>query len=413
MPTRQLRSQLFAALGAAVLASTSCVQSQAAIDGCDQAIESVRRGALVTPQDARAWSTLPECGAPGGLAAREAWTSLRTVSDTARLAKVFDHLRSFRDSSLFGAARTVLLDTAATAPARVYSAMLVVAQVRPLAEPDYRVFSTTGPHDACLAPSVRDRRVHDGAPLPAHTSGDVDSAALRVMVDRSAPQPVRNAARCMYDTMAGENRIMASVPPAPSVTGHVRESAGRLDNVRTLVSDTAQRPARRRSHARARTDSIRGRIGHAGGGGCLFQQPYLETSTGKLFRLDGSRRLIHQLPGFSDGRHPFLQLVGVDIVAFGREDHSPPHPVNLPYPLLTVDSFFVRARQETPVRDGILRRGARGDVLELRDGLRLPVANLPPALQKADGMRVWIGEPLGAPTITGVMDPNFRVECAE
>jgi len=26
---------------------------------------------------------------------------------------------------------------------------------------------------------------------------------------------------------------------------------------------------------------------------------------------------------------------------------------------------------------------------------------------------VWIGEPLGAPAIAGVIDPGFRVDCAE
>ena len=142
-------------------------------------------------------------------------------------------------------------------------------------------------------------------------------------------------------------------------------------------------------------------------------QPYLATTGAERFRLDGARRLRRQLPGFPDGWHPFHQLVGLDVVVFGRKSHPPPHPLYPSYPLFTVDSFSVRARQETRVHDGILRRGARGDVLETRDGRRLAVANLPPALQKADGMRVWIGEPLGAPTIAGVMDPEFRAECPE
>jgi hypothetical protein len=87
--------------------------------------------------------------------------------------------------------------------------------------------------------------------------------------------------------------------------------------------------------------------------------------------------------------------------------------VNLPYPLFTVDSFSVRARQETAVHDGILRRHPHGDVLETRDGRRLPVASIPSELQKADGMRVWIGEPLGAPKVAGVIDPDFRIDCPE
>jgi hypothetical protein len=343
------------------------------------------------------------------------WTSLRAVSDTVRLAKAFDHLRSFRDSSLFGAARAVLLDGAATAPARVFSAMLVVAQVRPLAEPDYLVFSTTGPHDPCVTSSVWDRPVRDGAPLSAHATKEVESAAIRVMVDRSAPPPVRNAARCMYDTMTGESATFPRPHSAPSVTGHVSASAGGLDGALPLVRDTTRRFVRPASNARAsaRADSIVGHIGLTGGGGCLFQQPYLETAAGERFRLDGSRRLSLQLPGFPAGPYPFHQLAGLDVVAFGRASQTPPHPVNLPYPLFTVDSFSIRARQETRLHDGILRRGTRGDVLETRDGRRLPVANLPPALQNADGLRVWISEPLGAPTVAGVIDPDFRVECAE
>ena len=144
-----------------------------------------------------------------------------------------------------------------------------------------------------------------------------------------------------------------------------------------------------------------------------MQQAYLETSASKRFRLDGSRRLVDQLPGFPAGSHPFHQLQGLEVVAFGRESHPPPHPVNLPYPLFTVDSFLVRARQETRVHDGVFHHEPHADVLVTRDGRRLPVANILPALQKADGMRVWIGEPLGAPAIAGVIDPGFRVDCAE
>lgn len=407
--------KLLAAFGAAMLVSAACARSPASADGCDEAIETAQRGELASPQDERAWSTLPGCGAPGGVAARHAWTSLRTTSDTARLANAFEHLRTFRDSSVFGAARAVLLDGTATAPSRVYSAMLVVAQVRPLSQPDYHVFSTTGAHDPCVAASVWDRPVRDGAPLPAQANREVDSAFFRVLADQSAPQSVRNAARCMYDTITGGSITPASARPAPNVTGYVMESAGRLDAARTLARDTTRRSARRASHAQASTpaDSIRGRIGLGGGGGCVMQQAYLETSEGERFRLDGSRSSFRQLPGFRAGHHPFHQLVGLEVVAFGRESKPTPHPAYLPYPLLAVDSFFVRARQETRLYDGILRRGARGDVLVTRDGRRLPVAGLPPALQQADGMRVWIGEPLGAPTIAGVMNPDFRVDCPE
>ena len=409
--TMQMKSRLLAALGATLLASTACAP-RASDSGCDHAIETVRRGQLASPQDDSVWSALPGCGAPGGLAARDAWTSLGAVSDTVRLAKAFEHLRSFRDSSLFGAARRVLLDSAANAPARVYSAMLVVAQVRPLAEPDYDDFSTTGPHDTCVAASVWDRSVRDSAPLPAHAIKEVESAALSTMAGRSAPQPVRNAARCMYDTVRGERVVFG---PPPAVTEHVRESAGRLDAVRTVGHDSARRLVRPASHARASVpvERIRGRIALAGGGGCAKQQPYLETIGGRRVRLDGSRRLHQQLLGFADERLSFHQLAGLDVVVFGREGRPAGHAENLSDPLFTVDSFSVHARQGTRVHDGILRRSARGDLLETRDGRRLPVANLPPALQRADGRRVWIGEPLGGPTVAGIMDPAFRIDCKE
>jgi hypothetical protein len=410
-----MKSKLLAAVGAAMLVSAACARTPASADGCDEAIETVQRGHLAPPQDERAWSTLPGCGTHGGLAARDAWTSLRTVSDTARLAKAFEHLRTFRDSAVFGAARTVLLDSAATAPSRVYSAMLVVAQVRPRSEPDYHVFSTTGGRDPCVAASVRDRPMRDGAPLGAQARREVDSAFFGVLADQSAPQSVRNAARCMYATTNGESSIAAGALPAPNVTGYVMESAGRIDAARSLVRDTTRRSARRASQARTNTpaDSIRGRIGLGGAGGCVMQQAFLETSEGERFRLDVSRSSFRQLPGFRAGHHPFHQLSGLEVVVFGRESKPLTHPSYLPYPQFTVDSFFVRARQETRVYDGILARGARGDVLVTRDRRRLPVAGLPPALQQADGMRVWIGEPLGAPTIAGVMDPDFRVDCPE
>ena len=65
------------------------------------------------------------------------------------------------------------------------------------------------------------------------------------------------------------------------------------------------------------------------------------------------------------------------------------------------------------VHEGVLRRSPRGDVLETRDGRRLPVANLPRSLGSADGVQLWIAEPLGAPTSAGIIDPNDRSRCGE
>ena len=391
--------RIAAALGASLLLVTSCAQSQPSADGCEHVIEVVRRGESA-PRESRAWSVLPGCGAAGGVAARDAWKSLRSVSDGARIAQVYDRLRSFRDSSLFWAARTVLLDSAATAEARVSSAMLVVAQLVEHAAPDYRVFSTTESHDACTIGSATNRSPRHGAPLPMDARALAQSAALRVIASASAPPEVRNAARCMYDATEQDGSVLARSTPVPGAVTHLSESAGRLDTVRArsveFTRPRVPRPVRRRM--RQSTDSIRGVVGLAGGGGCATSQPYLETSAGKRVGLDGPRDV-------------FSQLLGREVVVFGRQTDLPRHPLYLPHPLFAADSFFVRAYEGRRVHDGILRRSQRGSVLETRDGRRLPVANLPRALEKAAGKRVWIGEPLGTPAIAGVIDPDLR--CAQ
>jgi hypothetical protein len=395
-----MKLPVVAVLGAVVLVVTSCAQSQASVNDCERAIEVVRRGQPAS-QEERAWTTLPSCGAEGAVAARDAWTSLRSVADSSLIAKVYDRVRSFRDSSLFGAARAVLLDSTATAEARVSSAMLVVAQLYDDADPDYRVFSTTGAHDVCAIGSTTDRSRRDGAPLPPHARALAESTALRVLTDASAAQPVRNAARCVYDAVAPDGSVLAQRTPAPNPAEHVSESAGRLDSARTSSVRDTQPRARPRSprRMRQRVDSIRGVVAfEGGGGGCVVSQPYLETSAGTRVGLDGSRDVISQ-------------MTGRELVVFGRETDLPHQPVYLPHPLFTVDSFFVRAYEGKRVHDGILRRGPRGHVLETRDSGRLPVANLPRALEKADGMRVWIAEPLGTPTVAGVIEPAQKLRC--
>jgi len=389
-----------AALGAAVLVMTSCTPSQASLDGCAQAIEVVRHGEPAARQE-RAWATLPSCGAAGALAARDAWTSLRSVSDSARIARAYDGMRSFRDSSVFAAARTLLLDSAATPEARVSSAMLVVAQLVERADPDYHVFSTTGAHDVCAMARATEQPPRYGAPLPPNARALAESTALGVLATAGAPQSVRHAARCTYDAVNRDDGVLVEMTSTPSDAAHLSESAGRLDSVRVASAVIAPPRARRRLRPklRQRVDSMRGVVDWSGGGGCVMQQPSLQTSAGKRVRLDGSRDI--------------SQLLGREVVVFGRETDPSRHSLAVPYPLFSVDSFFVRSYEGRRVHDGILRRGPRGDVLEMRDGRRLPVANLPSALEKANGMRVWIAEPLGTSTIAGTIDPSFRQECTE
>jgi len=127
---------------------------------------------------------------------------------------------------------------------------------------------------------------------------------------------------------------------------------------------------------------------------------YLTTAAHKTVTVDGSRDI-------------FSQLIGKDVVVFGKRRNPPPGHPYLSHPIIKVDSFLVRAHDAKPARDGILRRRPTGDMLQVRNGRRLPIANLPGALAKADGMRVWIAGPLGSPASAGVIDPKHRYFCAE
>jgi hypothetical protein len=115
----------------------------------------------------------------------------------------------------------------------------------------------------------------------------------------------------------------------------------------------------------------------------------------KAVILEGSRAL-------------YEQVRGIEIVVFGRRRVGP-----LPWPVQDVDSFFVRALDGVPALDGTLRRDRGRDMLELRDGRRLPIGRLPDRLANADGMRVWIAGPLDAPIAGGIIDPVAKLECDE
>jgi hypothetical protein len=264
------------------------------------------------------------------------------MPDTSRIAKLYDRVRKLRDSSLFEASRALLADRAATAESRVFSAMLVASQLVDRADPDYRVFATTGPHDACAIASATDRSIRAGTPLPSTASDEARSTALRVLTNESDPAAVKNAARCMYEALQRDERGYAQTPPTPAGGTHVTESSGRVDSahVRAAADTRPRARPKRRPHVRASADSVRTIAGPA--------------RTTECVRRGGNR-----------------------------------------------------------VHDGILRKSPRGDVLETSDGRRLPVANLPPALDRADGLRVWVAEPLGAPASAGIVDPSYAAGCAD
>jgi hypothetical protein len=146
--------------------------------------------------------------------------------------------------------------------------------------------------------------------------------------------------------------------------------------------------SRRRNTPRAQRDSMRGIVALAGPA---------PTPIVSLILKDGSSpRLVSLLPMAT-----VRQLEGLEIVVYGKPRLRPDEPVEM-------EEFSVRAVGDDPARDGILRRTASGDVLELSDGRRLTVRHLPSYMGDADGKRIWIAGPLEAPTSAGVIDPNRR-----
>lgn len=148
------------------------------------------------------------------------------------------------------------------------------------------------------------------------------------------------------------------------------------------------------------TDSVRGQISIGGGGSCVAALVHLTTKGNELFVLDGSRDV-------------FAQLIGLEVVVFGKRRNPPANHPYLANPIITVDSFVIRAADGMPTHEGVLRRGPQGSVLETQDGRRIPLLTVPSALKGADGMRVWIAGPLGAPPSAGVIDPARRYVCPE
>ena len=224
----EIRPTWVALFATATLGLTSCARSPSAEHDCAQAIEVVHR-AQATSNDEWAWAALPGCGVAGTRAANGAWKALRSTADTFRIAQLYDRLADIRDSSLFETSRALLLDRAASAESRVFSAMLLVTQLIEHAAPDYQVYSTTGAHDVCTIGSVSDQSNRVGTPLPSDASERAQSTALRVLANESDPESVRNAARCMYEALRRDEPVYAQTPPWLGGGAHVTESAGRFD----------------------------------------------------------------------------------------------------------------------------------------------------------------------------------------
>jgi len=192
----------------------ACVKTACEEHNCRRATQIVAKGKPEKKEE-WAWAMVLGCGADGGLAARDAWMKLRTVTDTSDLEELYGRVWSFRDAALFEAARRSLGDPSATAQSRVYSAMMLVSQLFDNMGPSYTDFISAGPNKVCRVSSVYDRGITTGAALPADARQRVRAAALGVLSSASVPTIVQNAARCIQQTLDIDNRVQASKPIVP------------------------------------------------------------------------------------------------------------------------------------------------------------------------------------------------------
>lgn len=211
MSIRKMQLLAAAAFAASATATNAGAQADKSAHDCKAAIRIVERGKPARKEE-WAWATVPGCGAAGGSAARDAWLSLRSESDTASIAAIYDRLWSFRDAALFDAARVTMADGSASVESRVFSAMFVVAQLFDDLNPDFGYFVSTRPYGVCRIASVSDRAIQTGTPLPADAKEQARTVARSVLADSNAPEQVRSAARCVDQTLTIDDRIQARKP---------------------------------------------------------------------------------------------------------------------------------------------------------------------------------------------------------
>ena len=216
-----MRTTFTGYLLAALLSGTAaaCVGAQADKNGhnCKKATQIVAKG-KPDKKEEWAWAMVLGCGAEGGAAARDAWRTVRTATDTRELEALYSRVWSFRDAALFEAARSTLGDASATAQSRVYSAMLLIAQLFDRRDSFYGDLTDTGPYRVCRVGSVYDRIIATGTALPTDARQRARLVAQRVLSSASTPSIVQNAARCVVQTLDIDDRVQASkpiVPPEP------------------------------------------------------------------------------------------------------------------------------------------------------------------------------------------------------
>ena len=198
-------------------ASTVGAQSDKNEHNCKKATHIVAKG-KPDKKEEWAWAMVLGCGAEGGTAARDAWLTVRTVTDTSELESLYSRVWSFRDAALFEAARSTLSDASASAQSRVYSAMLLIAQIFDRKDSSYGDLTNTGPYNVCRVQIVYDRTITIGTALPVDARQRTRAVAQSVLSSASAPSIVQNAARCIVQTLDLDDRVQASkpiVPPEP------------------------------------------------------------------------------------------------------------------------------------------------------------------------------------------------------
>lgn len=200
-------------LGVVGAARTDAQAGHTAHD-CSKAARIVARGHPVKKED-WAWSMLLVCGAQDSEAAHDAWLQQRSVSDTVQLEATYARLWSFRDAGLFDAAASIAADAAATPQSRVYSMMMLLAQLLDDTYPTYDFFISTGPFDVCRQSSVADRTIAVGTPLPSSDRQRARTLAKSLAADESAPAIVRSAGRCLDQALWIDDQVQAAKPIRP------------------------------------------------------------------------------------------------------------------------------------------------------------------------------------------------------
>jgi hypothetical protein len=224
-------------------------------------------------------------------------------------------------------------------------------------------------------------------------AGCGDRVTLRSSADVDLPVEVRvlgtnfaNRGGIRGGTEAKPARVLLGLP-----AGIVVASLGGRELARLEERNAPCPPGLVRTVRSTQLDSVRGTIVLEGTGEAPVV--FLLTKEGRRLTLEG--RYTTDL---------LRQLERLDIVAYGRRRRILDVPMD--EAPVEMETFSVRGYGPEPARDGILRRTARGDELELADGRRLAIAHLPEYLATANGKRIWISGPLEAPKGAGVIDSD-------